>query len=52
MLKSLALDSYFSNISISNTIMNFDQIYYLIKKKQIKWDKIKDKIKKTKISIR
>lgn len=31
MLKSLTLDYYYLNISISGIIMNFNQVYYLIK---------------------
>lgn len=32
-LKDPVLDNYSLNFAISNTIINFDQVYYLIKKK-------------------
>lgn len=39
MLQGPALDNRPSNIGISSTIMNSDQVRYSIKKKWMKWDK-------------
>lgn len=36
MFKDLALNNCLSNIGISGTVINFDQVYYLIKSKWIK----------------
>lgn len=49
--KNPALDNCLSNIGISDTIINFNQICYLIKNKWINWDKTQDEIDKTKIGI-
>lgn len=55
MLKNLALNYYYSNISINGVAINFNQIFYLIKIKlnirQIKCN-TQDKIHKIKIDKR
>ena len=50
MLKNLTLDNCSSNIGINNIVMNSNQIYYLIKKRWIKWNKAQDEIDETKIN--
>ena len=52
MFKGLNLDNYFSNIDISDTIINSDQVRYSIRIKWIKWNKTKDEIDKARIGIR
>ncbi len=51
MLKGLALDNYSSNIGISGTVMNSDQIRYSIRRKWMKWDKTKDEMDETRIGV-
>lgn len=50
-LKGFVLGNHLSNIGISNTIMNFNQIHYFIRRKWIQWDKTKGKTDETKIGI-
>ena len=51
MLKGQALANNSLNINISRTDMNFNQIRYLIQSKWINWDKILDKMLKTRIGV-
>ena len=51
MLKGLALDYYSSNISISGTAMNSNQVRYSIRMKWMKWDKTKDEMDETRIGV-
>lgn len=50
--KDLVPNNSSLNIDISNIIMNFDQVYYLIRKIYIKWDKTQNKINETCIEVR
>lgn len=50
--KNLVLNNSLLNIDISNIIMNFDLIYYLIRKMYIKWDKTQNKINEICIGVR
>lgn len=51
MLKGPALDKYPSNIGISGTVMNSDQVRYSIRRKWIKWDKTQDEMDETRIGV-
>ena len=51
MLKGPAIDNYSSNIGISGTVMNSDQIRYSIRRKWMKWDKTKDEMDETRIGV-
>ena len=51
MLKGPAIDNYSSNIGISGTVMNSDQIRYSIRRKWMKWDKTKDGMGETRVCV-
>lgn len=51
MSKGPIQDNCLSNINISDTIINSDQVYYLINWKWMKWDKAKDKIDEMKVGV-
>lgn len=51
MLKSPALYSYRSDIGISGTIINSDQVCYPIKRKCVKWDKNQNEIDETRMGV-
>lgn len=52
MFKSLALNKYSLNISISGTIINSNWARYLIRKKWIKWNKTLNEIDETRLGVR
>ena len=51
MLKGPALANYSSNIDISGTAMNSNQVRYSIRRKWIKWDKTQDEMDETRIGV-
>lgn len=50
-LKSSALDNYFSNIGISDTIINSNKVCYSMSKKWIRWNKTQNEMDNIKIKI-
>ena len=51
MLKGPALDNCPSNIGISGTVMNSDQVRYSIRRKWMKWEKTQDEMDETRIGV-